>query len=463
MPHPLHHTASMTQEQALHLLNEVWEHEVVPRLPATLQQQAEALEVFERKRAFPNMHAVLRGLLAYVLGVYSFKQVGLWATLIGLASISDTAWRHWLLKASQWLEWLIAELLAVPTPVLETIPAVRGRILLIDATHVNQPGGKGGKWRLHQAYDLLSGRLCQITITDRHRAESLEHFALQPGDLVVADQAYGYRSSVAQAQQQQAQVVLRIYPRTCPLLQEDGSALEVLDWLRQLKGHAQVEGSRTAWCEWNGERYRVRVLVHRLSERAEEHARRRVRETARKKGYTPSQEALEMASWVVVITTLPEDQWSDEAVLRLYRARWQIELFFKRMKSIAQLAHIRCVRPAGVQATLRAWLVAWLLQAEEQAELRALLEAAGVPQTLAVADLAERPVSTWALTQLSVETLRHQVLGSWTYERVQACQRLLWRYLRWSPRKKRRQQELMIRAWLAPGPLMAHPPQEAVA
>jgi hypothetical protein len=280
---------SMSKEQALQLLNQAWEDEVVPRLPATLQQQAEAMGVFSRKRAFSDMRAVLRGLLAYILGIYSFKQLGLWATLIGLANISDTAWRKRLLKASLWLEWVIAELLAVPTPASETIPAVSGRILLIDATYLNQPGSSGGKWCLHQAYNVLTGRLCQIEVTDRHRGESLKHFVLLAGDIAVADQGYGYRRSVALASQQKADVVLRIHPPTFPLVGEDESEIQVGAWLRQTEAQGQVQASRTAWCWWEEERYAVRVIIHRLSEAAAAKARKRVRDNARKQGYTPSQ------------------------------------------------------------------------------------------------------------------------------------------------------------------------------
>ncbi len=41
------------------------------------------------------------------------------------------------------------------------------------------------------------------------------------------------------------------------------------------------------------------------------------------------------------MTTLSKEEWSDEAVLRLYQARWQIELVFKRMKQIISLDELR--------------------------------------------------------------------------------------------------------------------------
>ncbi len=38
-----------------------------------------------------------------------------------------------------------------------------------------------------------------------------------------------------------------------------------------------------------------------------------------------------------VMTTLNRDQLSDDAVLKLYRLRWQVELLFKRLKSLLHL------------------------------------------------------------------------------------------------------------------------------
>ncbi len=55
-------------------------------------------------------------------------------------------------------------------------------------------------------------------------------------------------------------------------------------------------------------------------------------------------------------TSLP-DSFSAEVVLEYYRRRWQIELAFKRMKSLAGLGHL----PKKDPASARAWLYGKLL------------------------------------------------------------------------------------------------------
>src|SRR2546422_9618798 len=70
------------------------------------------------------------------------------------------------------------ELLTPSTPVVPLVPIspeVRS-VKLIDATRLNQPGGCGDDWRLHIASDLLAGRLAQVSISDRHGAESFSRF-----------------------------------------------------------------------------------------------------------------------------------------------------------------------------------------------------------------------------------------------------------------------------------------------
>ena len=50
-------------------------------------------------------------------------------------------------------------------------------------------------------------------------------------------------------------------------------------------------------------------------------------------GHQARVETLEAADYVFVFTTLA-DQIAPQAVMELYRGRWQIELAFKRLKSL---------------------------------------------------------------------------------------------------------------------------------
>lgn len=447
MPSPSYHTShAMTTDQ-----DSLWRQEVGPRLPPNLAEKARELNAFERVRGVADALDLLRGLLAYVLCAQasSFRRLGVWAVLVEVASISDTAWRKRLGKASKWLLWLLGALLAVePVRAAEQLAQrTEGRVVLVDATRLREPGGCGDDWRMHTAYDVQAARVAEVKVTDRHEAESLQHFELQAGDIVVADNGYGYRRNVAYAHRQHAQVVLYFTPSSFPVEDERGQPIDVLAWLRG-KGKARAARSRTCWCCWQDKWYAVRLVDLPLAPPLARRRRAEKREYARQKGKKVSETTLFLAGWIVLVTTLAEESWSAEEVLGLYRARWQTEVLYKRMKQQVRCAQVRCRTPEMVQAEVRAYLLAWVLQEEEAASLRQVLEQVQARDLVDLSQWQDHPLSGWMLTSVCLDTLRVQVLGQWSAGRVRACAPLLQRYLRSSPRT-RTHRETSIRRWLA--------------
>jgi len=68
-----------------------------------------------------------------------------------------------------------------------------------------------------------------------------------------------------------------------------------------------------------------------------------------------------VAGWVLLITPLDAGTWTAADVLYVYRARWQVELVFKKMKQLLRLNQIRTKHPTSVEATVRALLMGWAL------------------------------------------------------------------------------------------------------
>src|ERR671924_752872 len=111
-----HNTDCRIATPALPLVGDTWPTEVVPRLPADLAEQARVLKAFQRVRGIATPQDLLRGLLAYVLGPLSTRRLGAWAVLVGLADLSEGAWRKRLRTSNDWLLWLLSELVAGAAP-----------------------------------------------------------------------------------------------------------------------------------------------------------------------------------------------------------------------------------------------------------------------------------------------------------------------------------------------------------
>jgi hypothetical protein len=108
----------------------------------------------------------------------------------------------------------------------------------------------------------------------------------------------------------------------------EGEPLDLLAWLSQV----QTEGERWVLL---GERARlpVRMVAFRLSEARAHRARQRLRDYECKKGRQPTRERLALASWMVVLTHVPEELLSARAVWVLARVRWQVAIVFRVWQS----------------------------------------------------------------------------------------------------------------------------------
>ena len=444
MPVRSHHSACSRPPQSPTLPADSWTSEVLPRLPCELDQQARTLKAFQRKRAFEQPSDLLRGLLLYALSPFGFRWLGMWGVLTAVADISPSAWHDALIRSSALLLWLIGELLVANDRPVFITQRVRGRVWIVDASMLGQVGQSGDAWRLHLAFDLVAGRVGQVHLTDRYTGERLEHYALLPGDLVLLDAGYGYRSTLVTAQRSGADVLCPFTPSTCPLLSSSGQALDVVAWLKQ---DGRSSRSRNAWCCYDGRRAQVRIIAKRRSEQERQAAERRLVRNARQHGRAVGAVALFLCGWMLLLTTLPSHSWTVDELLWLYRARWQVELLFKRMKQLLQLGRIRATSQAGAEATIRALLVAWLLQEQTSRELHALLPrytpSLGEPDSLMPSTAV---VSSWTVVVLSLETLRQQVVGRWSEARVRECLPRLRRFL--VSRSRRRHQETDVRAFL---------------
>ena len=99
----------------------------------------------------------------------------------------------------------------------------------------------------------------------------------------------------------------------------------------------------------------MRVCAYKKTAAQTLAAQQAIQQEARKKGRVVRPQTLEAAGYVIVLTTLMQP--TAAAVMEFYRRRWQIELAFKRLKSLLQLGHLKKVDKEAAKAWLQGKLL----------------------------------------------------------------------------------------------------------
>jgi hypothetical protein len=311
----------------------------------TLAQQTGALK---RRRGVRNVFDLLRLALAYGSGQGSLQTTAAWAAQAGFAELSDAALHKRLRGAADWLIAIAGQLLSgrVDRPNL-TRP-----LRLVDATCISKPGSTGTDWRLHAVFDPARQAFVQFDLTDAKGAEGFERFTVAPGELWIGDRGYISCYGLHHVFNGGADFLIRAGWNALRLRHTDGGSFDLLNALRhahdRLDRHVIIEDRR-------GAHLKVRLVVQRKSPEATEQERRRLRANAKRKGKQPDARSLEAAEWIILATSI--DSLPVDDILGLYRLRWQIELAFKRLKSLGSLDQL----PARTPPLARAWIAAKLI------------------------------------------------------------------------------------------------------
>jgi len=325
-------------------------------LPDDLDKRARADGFFQRARGLNDAELWLRLILMHVAGGLSLKQTALRARELGLAQISGVALFKRLRRSHRWLQGLTQYLLVTQQKKLGRFNwPYRYRLRIIDATNIQEPGSTGTDWRLHYSVRLPELMCDHYELTDDQGGEKLGRYIFAPDELVLVDRGYSHRAGVAHVIESGAQMLVRWNPGLFPLEEVGGKPLKLLPRLRGL-GPGQT-GEWPVQFVWQQKPYALRLCAVRKSEVAAKRALRKAQRKAQKNGTQAQAEALELTGYVLVLTS--EQTLSLSAVLELYRGRWQVELVFKRLKSLLDAGQL----PKNDDASALAWMQAKILTA----------------------------------------------------------------------------------------------------
>lgn len=331
-------------------------------LPGGWEAKARELGALVRCRKFVNARVLLRILLIHLADGCSLRETVVRAKFGAVVSISDVALLKRLRASGEWLRWMAAQIMAVW---VEKQPAaIFGsdlNIRLIDGTGVQEPGSTGSTWRIHYSICLPSLQCDEVHVTSPKIGESFKRFVVHPGDVFIGDRGFAHREGIRHVRDGGGSVLVRLNLTNLPLLAADGKPFPLLGHLRTLAG-TEV-GDWDVLVRHDNTLMAGRVCALKKSEAAAEKARRKALRENSRKGHKVRPETIEAAGYVFVFTTL-DRRFDPATIMELYRGRWQIELAFKRLKSIIGLGHLK---KTDVEAA-KAWihgklLVAFLIEA----------------------------------------------------------------------------------------------------
>jgi hypothetical protein len=228
-------------------------------------------------------------------------------------------------------------------------------MVAVDATVLCGPASKGVDARLHTCLRLSDLALVEASVTDDGGGESFRNFSILPGQLWLGDRVYSNPPGIKWVLDHDSDVLVRYNRGALPLIDTQGAAFDVLKALDNVVVGCPVE--HAVEFHVGKERVAARLLIDRLPPHEAERARARLR---KEQGASHVTEAsLKMADYVVLLTTADARRMPTERCLRAYRLRWQVELLYKRWKSLGGLDRV----PNKRRDTLVAWLYVKLLLA----------------------------------------------------------------------------------------------------
>jgi len=316
-------------------LNDEWQG-VLSLLPENLDTSAFAYGALLRKREVKCASDLLRLILAYSWGGFSLRDTAAWAKETGIVDVSDVALLERFRNSSSWMGFLLTKYLSEGAKLELSTRALRVRIC--DVTSVARQGSTGTDWRIHAGFDLEHLRCDSLELTGPRRGDSFTGCPVKPGEVLIGDRAYGRRREVFHVTSCGADVIVRLTVSTMPLVHPDGRPFGILRELDELEPGQTVDiPVLTASDQKNGiPSMPGRLVAMRKSPADARKSREELIKVNKKKGKNPKQAALCACEYIILFTTLgPVVPAAD--ILELYRFRWQVELAFKRMKSLIRL------------------------------------------------------------------------------------------------------------------------------
>ena len=326
-------------------------------LPEGWEEKARELKAIQRTGEIKNAGELLMLNLLHMTAGGSFQGTSSIVRLTAGKSLTKNAVYERVQKSGEWLKWLgqgVCETSGLMNKKPEWL--CERKVQLVDASDVSLKGSKKSDWRLHHVFDLFGYSSTKSDITSIKEGEKLTRYeCFTENDIVMGDRIYCTIQGIEHLKTSKSDYILRFKSKAFKLYDENGETIDLLPKIRHL---GELESTSVdSFYKLNGKLQPIRICAMKKEAKAAEKAKRKTKEKARRQQKKQATvETLELNEYIVLATSLDFD---NEKIFELYRARWQIELVFRRLKSIFGFAEV----PSKNEKSVKAWFYGVLLLA----------------------------------------------------------------------------------------------------
>jgi Transposase DDE domain len=317
-----------------------------------LEATARQFKALQRRRKIQTAEALLRLALIWAAGRQSFRQAAALVGDAGIAELSDKAVEGRLRKMGDWLAHILATLLTERFGMPGGSGGGALELSLVDGSVICSPG-TAEDWRLHARYDPGQGRFADLVLTTTREAEAADRTRICPGRVLIMDRGYARVRNFQAVLAGGGDCITRISWSSVKLYDAEGARVDLMALLGETTETREVpvwiKGVASAW----------RLVIEPLPAEAAERQRDRRLRKANKNSRTIDPRTLQAAGFLLLLTSLSADAQPAGQVVELYANRWQVEIGFKRLKTLGRLDEL----PSADPVLARTWLLAQLIAA----------------------------------------------------------------------------------------------------
>ncbi len=322
---------------------------IIKMLPKEYEKACWETKAMSRKRGLQSEKDLLKLCMFYAYD-HTLIEAQCYAQAAGIGTISDVGFMKRFERCNEWFKWINQNMLPNEVINYEKPELLKDyQVLAVDASDIMGKGAAKQKWHLHYMVDIFSMSCEMYELTPETTGETLLNFELREKDLVLGDRIYATIKGIEYCKQQGADFILRIRNKAFKLYDGNGNEIQYIDLLKNV-GKKGMDFN-VYYKNSENELKPIRICAVKKSEEAIKHSKKREKRNESRKKQKCSEETKLSHNYFFVVTSL-DDRFTAEQILNLYRLRWQVEMVFKRYKSILNLGNI----PTRKEGSTEAWL-----------------------------------------------------------------------------------------------------------